>query len=230
MLRLYNIIMFDGKQGDDLNQDAMTRLVAEKVEAKIAEVKRYMVPVGVSNRHVHVTKEAFAILFGEDAVMTKKADVKQPGQFAANECVTIVGPKGEFSKVRILGPERKYNQVEISKTDCFKLGVKPSIKMSGNHVGTPGLTLVGPKGQVQIDQGCIVALRHIHMVPEQAKELDLHDGEVVDVEVFGERKGIFGNVIMRVTDASALEMHIDTDEANAMGLKNNDMILIRKKK
>lgn len=206
----------------------MTKLVAEKVEAKIAQVKKYMVPVGVSNRHVHVTKETFAILFGEDALMTKKSDVKQPGQFAANECVTLVGSKGEFKKVRILGPERSVNQVEISKTDCFKLGVKPSIKISGDLGGTDGVTLIGPKGQVTLDEGCIVALRHIHMKPDQAKELGLEDGEVVEVETFGSRSGVFGNVVMRVSDASALEMHIDTDEANALGLSNNDVVLIHK--
>lgn len=208
----------------------MAQLVAKKVEFKIANLARYMVPVGVSNRHVHVTQETLEILFGEGAKLTKKSDVKQPGQFAANECVTIVGPKGEFSKVRILGPVRPYNQVEISKTDCFKLGVKPDVKMSGDLNGTPGITIVGPAGQVELNEGCIVALRHIHMLPEQAKALDLHDGEIVDVETFGSRSGIFGNVVMRVTNASALEMHIDTDEANALGIKNNDMVLIRKRK
>lgn len=207
----------------------MTRLVTEKVEAKLAQTKKYMVPVGVSNRHVHVTKETFAILFGEDAQMTKKSDVKQPGQFAANECVTVAGPKGEFKKVRILGPERKVNQVEISKTDCFKLGVHPNVRMSGDLGGTDGLTLIGPKGQVTLDEGCIVALRHVHMLPQQAKELGLSDGEIVDIETFGSRSGIFGNVVMRINDASALEMHIDTDEANALGIKNNDLVLIRKR-
>lgn len=212
-----------------MNQEEMTRLVTEKVEAKLAQTKKYMVPVGVSNRHVHVTKETFAVLFGEDAKMTKKSDVKQPGQFAANECVTVAGPKGEFKKVRILGPERKVNQVEISKTDCFKLGVHPNVRMSGDLGGTDGLTLIGPKGQVTLDEGCIVALRHVHMLPEQAKELGLSDGEIVDIETFGNRSGIFGNVVMRINDASALEMHIDTDEANALGIQNNDFVLIRKR-
>lgn len=212
-----------------MNQQEMSILVAQRVQEKIAEVRKYMVPVGVSNRHVHITKEALKILFGEDAVLTKKADVKQPGQFAANECVTVAGPKGEFKNVRILGPERKVNQVEISKTDCFKLGVKPDVKMSGDLSGTPGVTLIGPKGQVTLDEGCIVALRHVHMLPQQARELDLHDGEIVEIETFGDRRGIFDNVVMRVGEASALEMHIDTDEANALGIKNNDMVLIRKK-
>lgn len=213
-----------------MNQEEMAQLVADKVEAKVKVLTKYMVPVGVSNRHVHVTQEALETLFGPGAELTKKSDVKQPGQFAANECVTVAGPKGEFRKVRILGPVRTYNQVEISKTDCFKLGVRPEIKMSGNLSGTPGITLIGPAGQVELDEGCIVALRHIHMLPEQAKELGLKDGEIVDVETFGERSGLFGNVVMRITEASALEMHIDTDEANALGIKNNDRVLIRKRK
>jgi len=213
-----------------MDQSQLVDLVTEKVNTKLQTVLHSLVPIGVSNRHVHVTKEVFHILFGPDAKLTKKGDVKQPGQFAANECVTVVGPKGKFEKVRILGPERSFNQIEISKTDCFKLGVKADVKLSGDIAGTPGVTLIGPKGQVELHEGCIVALRHIHMLPEQAKALDLHDGEVVDVETFGERAGVLGNVVVRVSEASAWEMHIDTDEANAMGLKNNDLVLIRKKR
>lgn len=212
-----------------MNQEQLAELVAQRVEAKVAEAKRFLVPIGVSNRHVHVTKETFAILFGPDAVMTRKSDVKQPGQFAANECVTLVGPKGEFKKVRILGPERKFNQIEVSKTDCFKLGVKPMVRISGDIKGTPGCTLIGPAGQVELTEGVIVAMRHVHMLPEQAASLGLSDGEIVDIETFGPRSGIFGNVMMRVNSASALEMHIDTDEANALGIANNDMVLIRKR-
>ncbi len=211
-----------------MNQEQLVDLIAKRVEEKIDQTVKYMVPVGVSNRHVHVTDETFAILFGPDAAMTRKSDVKQPGQFAANECVAVVGPKGEFSKVRILGPSRKFNQVEVSRTDCFKLGIKPHIRLSGDLKGTPGVTLIGPKGQVTLDEGCIVALRHVHMLPEQAAALGLKDGEEVEVETFGERHGVFGEVIMRINSASALEMHIDTDEANALGIKNNDLVLIRK--
>lgn len=212
-----------------MNQTQLENLAAAKVAQKLAELSRYMVPVGVSNRHVHVTKEAFAVLFGPEAAMTRRKDVKQPGQFAANECVTVVGPKGEFKNVRILGPERRENQVELSKTDCFKLGIRPEIRISGDLEGTPGVTLIGPKGKVELTRGCIVAHRHIHMLPEQADALGLKDGEVVEVQSFGVRNGIFGDVIMRVNSASALEMHLDTDEANACGISNNDLVLIRKK-
>lgn len=213
-----------------MEQSQLIDLVTEKVNLKIQTVMSQLVPVGVSNRHVHVTEEVLHILFGPDAVLTKKGDVKQPGQFAANECVTVVGPKGKFEKVRILGPCRKFNQVEVSKTDCFKLGVKADVRLSGDIAGTPGVTLIGPKGQVELQEGCIVALRHIHMLPEQARVLDVHDGEVVDVETFGERAGVLGNVVIRVSEASAWEMHIDTDEANALGLRNDDLVLIRKRR
>lgn len=213
-----------------MEQSQLIDLVTEKVNRKIQTVMSQLVPVGVSNRHVHVTEEVLHILFGPDAKLTKKGDVKQPGQFAANECVTVVGPKGKFEKVRILGPCRKFNQVEVSKTDCFKLGVKADVRLSGDIAGTPGVTLIGPKGQVELQEGCIVALRHIHMLPEQARVLDVHDGEVVDVETFGERAGVLGNVVIRVSEASAWEMHIDTDEANALGLRNDDLVLIRKRR
>ena len=212
-----------------MNQDQLAALVAKRVTTRLADLERYMVPIGVSNRHVHVTNEVFAELFGPDAVMTKKGDVKQPGQFAANECVAVVGPKGQFDKVRILGPARRFNQIEVSKTDCFKLGIKPMVRLSGDIAGTPPIKLIGPKGEVELDCGCIVALRHVHMLPEQAEQLGLHDGEVVDIQTFGPRSGIFGDVVMRVNSASALEMHIDTDEANALGLSNNDLVLIRKR-
>ncbi len=213
-----------------MDQSQILNRVMEKVDQKVQAIVDSLVPIGVSNRHVHVTEEVFHILFGPDAEMTKKSDVKQPGQFAANECVTVVGPKGKFEKVRILGPARPFNQIEISKTDCFKLGVKADVKLSGDISGSPGVTLIGPKGQVTLEEGCIVALRHIHMLPEQARALHLHDGEIVDVETFGERAGILGNVVVRVSEKSAWEMHIDTDEANAMGLKNNDLVYIRKRK
>ncbi|MBR0093278.1 MAG: phosphate propanoyltransferase [Lachnospiraceae bacterium] len=213
-----------------MNQEQMASLVAKRVMTKLADLSRYLVPVGVSARHVHVTNEVFAILFGPDAVMTKKVDVKQPGQFAANEQVAVVGPKGQFDRVRILGPARKFNQIEVSKTDCFKLGIPPMIRLSGNIAGTPGVKLIGPKGEVELKEGCIVAMRHVHMLPEQAEQLGLKDGEIVDIETFGDRCGVFGDVVMRVNAASALEIHIDTDEANALSLKDNDLVLIRKQR
>mgnify|MGYP000130635903 FL=1 len=190
----------------------------------------HKVPIGVSNRHVHVSRQDLDILYGKDYELTRKSDLKQPGQFASNETVTIRGPKGEFERVRILGPVRKQSQVEVSKTDSFRLGIRPLIKESGDLTGTPGLDLIGPKGIVSLSNGAIVALRHIHMTPAQADALGLKDKDMVEVETFGERRGVFGDVLVRVSDQFALEMHVDVDEANAFSLSNGDHVIIRKER
>ena len=190
----------------------------------------HKVPIGVSNRHVHVSRQDLDILYGKDYELTRKGDLKQPGQFASNETVTIRGPKGEFERVRILGPVRKQSQVEVSKTDSFRLGIRPLIKESGDLTGTPGLDLIGPRGIVSLSNGAIVALRHIHMTPAQADALGLKDKDMVEVETFGERRGVFGNVLVRVSDQFALEMHVDVDEANAFSLSNGDHVIIRKER
>ncbi|MDO5519041.1 MAG: phosphate propanoyltransferase [bacterium] len=186
------------------------------------------ISVGISNKHVHISKEDLEILFGEGYELTKKVDLVQPGQFASNETITIRGPKGEFENVRILGPVRKESQVEISLTDSFRLGVKAPIKESGDLEVTPGLELVGPNGTVNLEKGTIVALRHIHMSPKQAEVFGVKDKEIVEVETFGERKVILGNVLVRVSEQFELEMHLDTDEANACALKNKDYVVLRK--
>lgn len=208
--------------------EAIVRQVTSLVLEKIKEYEKGRIQIGVSNRHVHVTKEDLETLFGAGYELTKKGDLKQPGQFAANETVTIRGPKGQFEKVRILGPVRKQSQVEISKTDSFRLGVRPQIRESGDLDGTPGLELVGPAGTVALNQGAIVALRHIHMTPAQASAMGVKDKDIVEVETFGERRGILGDVLVRVSDQFALEMHVDVDEANACSLKNNDYVVIRR--
>lgn len=182
------------------------------------------IEVGVSNKHVHLSREHMDVLFGQGSELTVKKMVGQPGQFAANEQVKVIGPKGTFEKVRVLGPLRKETQVEISKTDSFSIGVKAPIRDSGRLEGTPGVTLVGPKGSVEISKGVIVAKRHIHLTPEIARFLNAHDGQIVSVDIPGDRGGVMRNVSVRVTDTSAPEMHIDTDEANAYGLKNGDKI------
>lgn len=202
----------------------ITRLVMDKMK----EFDAYKVPVGISNRHVHVTQEDLEILFGRGYELTKKGDLKQPGQYASNETVTIRGPKGEFKNVRILGPVRNKSQVEISKTDSFRLGIKAPIKESGDLTGTPGIELAGPKGTIQLPAGTIVALRHIHMTQQQAERMGLKDKDIVEVETFGERRGVLGDVLIRVSDQFALEMHVDVDEANACALRNNDYVIIRK--
>ncbi|MBM7835667.1 phosphate propanoyltransferase [Clostridium sardiniense] len=204
------------------------KLVTKLVMDKLNDLEKYKIPVGISNRHVHVSQEDLEELFGKGYSLTKKSDLKQPGQFATNETVTVRGPKGEFEKVRILGPVREKSQVEISLTDSFRLGVKAPIKESGHLENTPGVELIGPKGKVKIEQGTIVALRHIHMTPEYAKKIGVKDKEIVEVETLGEREGILGNVLVRISDKFSLEMHVDIDEANACALKNNDFVILRK--
>lgn len=211
-----------------MDNEQLVKLITKLTIEKLREKDACKVPVGVSNRHVHLSREDLDTLFGKNYELSIKSTLKQPGQFASNETVTIRGPKGEFENVRILGPVRSKSQVEISITDSFRLGVKAPIHESGKLDNTPGIEMIGPKGTVKLPQGTIVALRHIHMLPEQAKQFGLEDKEIVEVETCGERKGIMGNVLVRVTDTSYLEMHIDVDEANACALKNNDYVIVHK--
>ena len=174
--------------------------------------------VEMSARHVHVTQEALEILFGKGAELSVKKMLSQPGQFASNEKVTIVGPKGEMV-ASILGPVRPDNQVEVSLTEARKLGITPPVRESGDLQGTPGCKLVGPAGEIEIDHGVIAAKRHIHLTPETAAELGLEDKQIVSVAVGGEgRKLVFGDVVVRVSTKFFPAMHIDTDEANACGI------------
>lgn len=172
--------------------------------------------VETSARHVHVNEETFKVLFGEDAKLTLKKELSQPGQFACEERVTIVGPKKELANVSILGPFRKQNQVELSLTDTRSIGIPGVVRESGDLAGTPGCTIVGPKGSVTIQEGVIVAKRHIHATEEDAKNLGVTNGQVVKVKLDTEgRSLIFDDVVVRVSNSYALAMHIDTDESNA---------------
>ena len=174
--------------------------------------------VETSARHVHINQEALSILFGADATLTKKKELSQPGQFACVERVDIVGPKNTLKNVSILGPERPAVQVKISATDARTLGLPAVVRESGDLAGTPGCTIVGPKGTLEIKEGVIVAKRHIHVTPEDASEMHLTDKQLVQVKIDSkERSLIFGNVVVRVSSSYALAMHIDTDESNAAG-------------
>lgn len=181
------------------------------------------VPVGISNRHVHLSREHLEQLFGPGYELHPVKDLKQPGQYAAKEVVTIVGTKGIIDGVRVLGPIRTASQVEVSKTDCFKLGIEAPVRESGVLEGSPGCVLVGPKGMVALKQGVIIAARHIHMPAVLAKKIGMQDKEKVDVAIEGERELILRNVIVRVNKNFELELHVDTDEANASLLKNDDL-------
>lgn len=180
------------------------------------------IPVGVSGRHVHVSREHLNILFGEGYELQNLKDLSQPGQFAAKETIDLVGTKGSFKNVRILGPVRPKTQVEISLTDSIKLGIAPPVRDSGDVSQSPGLTLVGPNGSVLINEGVIAAMRHIHMTPEDAAAFGVKDKEVVKVRLGGERGLTFSQVLIRVNSQFQLEMHIDTDEGNAAGVKTGD--------
>ncbi|SDN62003.1 PduL/EutD family phosphate acyltransferase [Acetanaerobacterium elongatum] len=174
--------------------------------------------VETSARHVHVTEADLKTLFGNDAVLTKKKDLSQPGQFACEERVTIVGPKNSLAGVSILGPTRPSTQVELSATDARSIGISAPIRESGDTKGSAPCKIVGPKGEVEISEGVIVAKRHIHATPADAEKLGVKDKEVVFVKVATpERTTIYGDVVVRVSDKFALAMHIDTDESNAAG-------------
>ncbi|HHW24789.1 MAG TPA: phosphate propanoyltransferase [Bacillota bacterium] len=172
--------------------------------------------VETSARHVHVTAEQVEILFGKGAKLTKKKDLSQPGQFASEQRVTVVGPRNSIPNVVILGPERPAAQVEVSMTDARMLGIAAPIRESGDIAGSPGCKLVGPCGEIELEEGVIVAKRHIHMTPEDAERIGVENGQIVSVKVnTPERSLIFGDVVVRVSPKFSLAMHIDTDESNA---------------
>lgn len=209
------------------------RLILEAVQQKEADQTDVKdsgrIPVGISNRHVHLSQKDLDCLFGVGYQLTKMKDLSQPGQYACKEMVILCGPKGAIEKVRVLGPVRSQTQVEILQGDSFKLGIPAPVRLSGDLQGTPGITIVGPKGSVQIREGVMVAQRHIHMSCEDAKAFGVADGEVVSIEVAGPRGGIYHQVAIRANATSALEFHVDTEEANAMNLTPESTIAIIKK-
>ncbi len=181
--------------------------------------------VETSARHVHVSREDLDILFGKGFELTVKKELSQPGQYASNERVTVVGPKREIANISI--PVRKQTQVELSATDARSVGIPIAVRESGDLAGTPGCKIVGPCGEVEISEGVIVAKRHIHLTPETAAEYGVEDKQIVSVEINGEgRKTVFGDVVIRVSDKFAPAMHIDTDESNAC-LSNGEGYIVK---
>lgn len=203
----------------------LDKTLVKEVALRVQEVLKHMfkVPVGVSNRHVHLSQEDLDTLFGQNSKLTKMKALKQPGQYAAEECISLVGKKGQIDKVRVLGPTRNKTQVEISISDSYKLGVKPPVRASGDLNGTPGIKLLGPKGSVDLQEGVIAAHRHIHMNENDAKNLGVVNGQKVSVKSEGARSVVFENVTCRVNKAYVLELHLDVDEANAGQIKNGDL-------
>ncbi|MCI8332169.1 MAG: phosphate propanoyltransferase [Clostridiales bacterium] len=171
--------------------------------------------VETSARHVHLTKEHIEVLFGKGAELTFKKDLSQPGQFACEERVCVVGPKNQLANVIVLGPARPASQVELSLTDARSIGVAAPVRESGDIAGSPGCKIVGPCGEVTLSEGVIAAKRHIHMTPEDAERLGVADKQIVSVKIDSERSLVFGDVVVRVSPKFALAMHIDTDESNA---------------
>jgi len=189
-----------------------------------------IVTVNISNRHLHLSQTDLEILFGKYAKLTELKKLMQPGQFSCNETVTIVGPKNKIENVRIIGPVRKQTQIEISRTDSFYLGIKPEppVRESGDLKGSSPITVIGPQGKIDLKEGCIIALRHIHFDLKSAEKYNIKDKQIVSVRAGKgtNRELIFNNVICRVREDMAFECHIDTDEANAGLIKNGDKVEI----
>ncbi len=185
-----------------------------------------LIPVAISNRHVHLSEIDIGILFGSGYKLRRAKELSQPGQYACEETVTLVGTKGVLEKVRVLGPSRKATQVEISISDCFKLGIKAPLRDSGDLKDSASVTLVGPAGSITVPEGCIIAARHIHMSEEDARRFGLKDGDRINVRARGPRGLTFAEVLVRVNRQYRLEMHVDVDEGNAVGLKNGDLALL----
>ena len=206
-------------------QRAVSLATSESVFRKTG---RIFVPVASSARHIHLCRADVEALFGAGYQLKHFRNLSQPGQFACQEQLTVVGPKGELKKVRVLGPERKATQVEIALTDSFALGIRPPVRMSGKTAGTPGCTLVGPNGSVTIKEGVIVAARHLHLSKAQAALFGLSDGQVVRLRSEGGRASVLENVVVRAGDGHDMEVHIDTDEANAIAMSGTTMMEVLK--
>ena len=197
-------------------------------EALFQKTGRIFVPVASSARHIHLCRADVEKLFGAGYQLKHFRNLSQPGQFACQEQLTVVGPKGQLQKVRVLGPERSATQVEIAFTDSFALGIRPPVRMSGKTAGTPGCKLIGPAGSVELAEGVIVAARHLHLSAQQAALFGLKDGQVVRLRSEGDRAVVFENVIVRAGKGHDMEVHIDTDEANAVAMSGSVMMEVLK--
>ena len=186
------------------------------------------IPAGVSVKHCHLTKEHFKILFGASAEPKRVKDIKQPGFYAAEEMIDVQGPKGVLKKIRLVAPYRDHTQIEIAVSDAMAIGIKPPVRESGDVKGSAGAVLIGPAGKIEIREGVIIAQRHLHFSPSEAKSLGIASGEVVRVRAGanGGRSTVFEDVVVRVSDKYSLEFHVDTDEANAAGIKTGDIVHI----
>jgi putative phosphotransacetylase len=196
--------------------------------AKRMKRSKLDIPAGVSVKHCHLTKEHFKILFGASAEPKRVKDIKQPGFYAAEECIDVKGPKGVLKKIRLVAPYRDHTQIELAATDAMAIGINPPVRESGDVKGSAGAILIGPMGQVEIKEGVIIAQRHLHFSPSEAAALGIQSGEVVRVRAGtgGGRSVVFEDVVVRVGPKYSLEFHVDTDEANTAGIKTGDFVHI----
>ena len=210
--------------------EAIVKKIVSEMEPPAAAADDLTIPVGISNRHIHLSREDLDTLFGAGYELTPIKDLSQPGQYACKELLTIIGPSMRpIENVRVLGPIRKESQVEISVTDSFVLKVKPPVRESGSLAGSAPITIIGPKGIVTLKQGCIIANRHIHMSPADGARFGVKDGDYITVDAFsGTKRTRWFDVQVRVSDKFCLEMHVDTDDANAVGFKNGSTVTMVK--
>lgn len=215
------------KGGKALDQNELMNIVRTEVILAVGKAlgKRF-IPAAVSNRHVHLCRADIDKLFGVGYELTPLKPLSQPGQYAAKETITLEGPKGSVSGIRVLGPARPETQIEISVTDSFKLGIKPVVRMSGKLDGSPGGVLTTPQGRAEINKGVVVSARHIHLSARQAEALQLTDGQVVGLRSTGERSIVLENVLVRSGEGHHFEVHLDMDEANAAMIGNGDLLEI----
>lgn len=208
---------------DEKNVKQIVGEVLKQIDLQ-GRIKPGTIPVGVSGRHIHLAQDDLETLFGPGYKLKVMKDLSQPGQFAAEECVMLVGKKGVIEKCRILGPVRKATQIEISVTDSYALGIPAVVRDSGDTKGSPGVIVVGPKGAVNLKEGVIVAARHLHMHTREAEKFGLKDMDRISIKTSGPKAVVFCNVLVRVNDQFALDFHIDTDEANAGNVKTGDRV------
>jgi acetate kinase len=213
------VLVVPTDEGRMIARDTIQALGYQAMAQAISRREDKKIPIEVSAHHVHLSKDVMDVLFGPGSELSRRSDLSQPGQFACQETINLIGPKGRVERIRVLGPLREKSQVEISMTEEFKLGIKAPIRASGDLAGSPGTTLEGPRGTYRLPEGVICSFRHIHMSPEDALAFGLKDRDMVSVKVEGERTLVFGDVLVRVHPDFRLSMHIDTDEANAANIQ-----------
>lgn len=210
-----------------MQEEDLIRLVTREVVRELhRQAAAFQIPVALSNRHIHLSREDLEKLFGPGYTLTRMKELSQPGQYAAKETVRLIGPKGILEDVRVLGPVRGTSQVELALADGYRLGITPPVRASGELGGTPGCVVAGPQGVAELKTGVICALRHIHMSPEDGLRFGVQDQQTVRVRTSGERALVFERVLVRVHPDFRLEMHLDLEEGNAAGLKNGDSVEI----